>query len=100
MKVVRDHTVVIWLDDSETFRVRSRDESRVIIVDLVVAHVRDEERITEVEVSGRWIKADGTKSQPRARRHFLVNELPVHVRAELVGAFHRRSSVSTRHPLI
>lgn len=87
MKVVRDHTVWIMLDESEWFRLRSYDTTKVIVVSQVIATSRSGV-VEGVTVSGHWILSqDGRLSIPRKSELVTIERLPEHVQRELRGRF-------------
>ena len=81
-----DHTVSVRLTGDKRFRVRHPD-GRVIIVDTVVGHLRDNGRAHLVNVRGHWIKADGFPSANRTESRVSVASLPVSLATTFLGHF-------------
>jgi hypothetical protein len=81
MNVHASHVVSISLDKDETFRVRTRDLKKVIVVSQVTAFATGSEPVHRITARGHWIKQDGTLSSLRTEVTLRIEKLPDAVRA-------------------
>lgn len=81
MQVHTSHTVYVTLGEGETFKVRTRDLKKVVVIHQVTAFATGSEPAHRITGRGYWIKADGTMSSLRTEVDLTIGRLPDTVRA-------------------